>query len=72
MATMVQQVCWCGKKFEAREADVKRGWGKSCCKKHAAKARERKQQAVSVYNQEHIKMMPGHYTKCTEPIILAP
>lgn len=25
-----------------------------------------------VYNQEHIKMMPGHYTKCTEPIILAP
>lgn len=42
MAAMVQQVCWCGKKFEAKAADVKRGWGKSCCKKHAARARELK------------------------------
>ena len=42
MATMVQQVCWCGKRFEARAADVKRGWGKACCKKHAARARELK------------------------------
>ncbi len=39
---MVQQVCWCGKRFEARAADVKRGWGKACCKKHAAHAREKK------------------------------
>lgn len=42
MATMVNQQCWCGKKFEARAADVKRGWGRACCKKHAARARELK------------------------------
>lgn len=24
-----------------------------------------------VYNQDHIKLMPNHYTKCKEPIILA-
>lgn len=42
MAAMVQQTCWCGKKFEARLADVKRGWGKACCKAHAAHAREKK------------------------------
>lgn len=47
MAAMVQQVCWCGKKFEARAADVNRGWGKSCCKKHAARARERKLNAIA-------------------------
>ena len=60
MATMVQQVCWCGKKFEAREADVKRGWGKSCCKKHAAKARGRKQHAVSVYDK-HVEEERIHH-----------
>ena len=38
--TMVQQRCWCGKVFEARAADVARGWGKACCKRHARIARE--------------------------------
>ena len=28
----VQRTCKCGKKFEARKADVKRGWGKFCSK----------------------------------------
>lgn len=39
---MVEQTCWCGKTFQAREADVKRGWAKACCKSHAAHAREKK------------------------------
>jgi len=39
---MVDRVCWCGKKFQARSADVKRGWAKACSKSHAAVARERK------------------------------
>lgn len=39
---MIEQTCWCGKKFQAREADVKRGWAKACCKSHAAHAREKK------------------------------
>lgn len=38
----VERTCWCGKKFSAREADVKRGWAKACCKSHAAHAREKK------------------------------
>lgn len=29
----VQRTCNCGKKFMAREADVKRGWGKFCSKR---------------------------------------
>lgn len=42
MAAMVDQTCWCGKAFQARKADVKRGWGRACCKAHAAHAREKK------------------------------
>lgn len=32
----VQMVCHCGKHYEAREADLKRGWGFSCSKSCAA------------------------------------
>lgn len=32
--------CWCGTKYEARETDIKRGWGFSCCKSHAAIKRD--------------------------------
>lgn len=39
---MVERTCWCGKKFQAREADVNRGWAKACSKAHAAHAREKK------------------------------
>jgi len=39
---MVERTCWCGTKFRAREADVKRGWAKACCKSHAAHSREKK------------------------------
>lgn len=38
---MVNRTCWCGKHFQVRAADVKRGWGKACCKSHAAHAREK-------------------------------
>lgn len=39
---MIEKTCWCGVKFQAKEADVKRGWAKACCKSHAAHAREKK------------------------------
>lgn len=32
MASMTEVKCTCGKLFEARTADVKRGWGKFCSK----------------------------------------
>ncbi|KKB61133.1 hypothetical protein WM40_25020 [Robbsia andropogonis] len=32
--------CHCGRHYEAREADLKRGWGKSCSKHCAAVRRE--------------------------------
>jgi hypothetical protein len=37
---MLKLECWCGRKYEAREADIKRGWGFSCCKSHAAIKRD--------------------------------
>lgn len=33
----VDVICPCGEKFEAREADIKRGWGKFCSKSCKAK-----------------------------------
>lgn len=33
-------VCHCGKNYHARVADLKRGWGKSCCKRCAAIKRD--------------------------------
>lgn len=32
--------CWCGAEYNAREADLKRGWGMSCSKSHAAIKRD--------------------------------
>ena len=36
---MVKMKCKCGKEYEARTADLKRGWGQYCSKKCAAKYR---------------------------------
>lgn len=36
----VTLVCWCGLPYVARIADLKRGWGRSCCKSHAAIKRD--------------------------------
>lgn len=38
----IQMTCVCGKEYQAREADLKRGWGKSCSKSCASKKREKK------------------------------
>jgi hypothetical protein len=43
MASMVEVICGnksCRKKFQARTADVKRGWGKFCCKSCKAQEQE--------------------------------
>lgn len=37
---MVTMVCYCGQEYDAREADLKRGWGLACCKSHAAIRRD--------------------------------
>lgn len=42
LSSVIQCVCHCGKHFIARQADLARGWGKSCSKKCAATLRERK------------------------------
>ena len=42
---MIKMTCRCGKTYEAREADVKRGWGKSCSKRCAAVKRTRQERA---------------------------
>jgi len=37
----VQKECACGNLYMAREADLRRGWAKSCSKSCAAKRREK-------------------------------
>ena len=39
---MIERTCHCGKKYKAREADLKRGWARSCSKSCAAWLREKK------------------------------
>jgi len=39
---MVKVICACGKEFNARQADINRGWGKSCSKSCAAKRTNKK------------------------------
>lgn len=36
----VSLICWCGTEYQARYADLKRGWGLSCCKSCAAIKRD--------------------------------
>lgn len=38
----IKMTCSCGKEYEARQADLNRGWGKDCSKSCAAKKREKK------------------------------
>ena len=40
MTAFIEKRCSCGKKYMAREADIKRGWAKSCSKSCAAKKRD--------------------------------
>lgn len=42
MASMTTRTCRCGKQFQARTADVKRGWGKFCSKSCKAKEQEKR------------------------------
>ena len=37
---MVDMVCRCGTQYQARQADLNRGWGRSCGKSCAAKRRD--------------------------------
>lgn len=37
---MTLMICHCGVEYDAREADLKRGWGYSCSKSCAAKRRD--------------------------------
>lgn len=36
----IDLICWCGEEYAAKESDLKRGWGYSCCKSHAAIKRD--------------------------------
>ena len=52
MATMVDVVCKntrCKKEFKARSADVKRGWGKFCCKSCKAVEQEKRTHQYANY-----------------------
>lgn len=50
MSSMTEVKCkCCGDKFQARTADVKRGWGKFCSKSCKAKKQERKTGQMAAY-----------------------
>jgi hypothetical protein len=50
MPTMVDQKCKCCKKeFQARSADIKRGWGLYCSKSCKAKIQEKKNGQHAAY-----------------------
>lgn len=42
-SSIIKVKCHCGKVFNARKADIDRGWAKSCSKSCAAKLRESKE-----------------------------
>jgi hypothetical protein len=58
---MVDRKCaWCRKPFQAREADVKRGWGLYCSKSCKAKKQEKRtgqyasfQASIGEHNPSH-------------------
>lgn len=39
---LITRTCACGKEFQAKKADVARGWAKSCSKSCAASRREKR------------------------------
>jgi hypothetical protein len=63
MAT-VEMICHCGKHYDAREADLKRGWGYSCDKSCAAKRRDfslpRAKRADGLKTKQKRKKPSGH------------
>lgn len=47
----IERKCRCGAAFQAREADVKRGWGKYCSKSCKASAQEARTGQHREYNR---------------------
>lgn len=42
-----QMICWCGKQYSAKIADLNRGWGLSCSKSHASIRRQQNKPAAT-------------------------
>lgn len=59
---MPLMVCHCGKEYNAREADLKRGWGYSCSKTCAANRRDfgapKARRADGLEEVEQVKKSP--------------
>ena len=51
---MINMICWCGNKYKAKQADLNRGWGLSCCKSHAAIRRDFEKPAAT--REDEIKI----------------
>lgn len=63
MAT-VEMICHCGAWYQAREADLKRGWGYSCDKSCSAKRRDfglpRAKRADGLKTKQTVKKPDGY------------
>ncbi len=53
--------CHCGKSYEAKSADLKRGWGLSCGKRCAAVRRKYKKPAATqlIFNIKKVNKTPS-------------
>ncbi len=56
---MIERTCRCGKKFTARSADVKRGWGKFCSKRCKAIEQEGRTHQYASLKSNNSEMLPG-------------
>ena len=64
MSSMIRMKCKCGMVYEARKADIDRGWGRSCSKSCAAVKRNRKtgqyKKHLRSINREDLGEEVGH------------
>ncbi len=57
---MANLICACGKKYTVKQSDLKRGWGRSCSKPCAAKARTRRGRVATAAKKYTIKDLSAH------------
>ncbi|MER2492347.1 hypothetical protein [Catenovulum sediminis] len=64
----VELRCFCGQVYMAREADIKRGWGKTCSKSCAAIKRESKKPNATCAKTERKIDWGKKYKRPNEPL----
>jgi hypothetical protein len=64
----VSLMCRCGERYVARQADLDRGWGKSCSKRCAARRREAMRQRPNRTKRQQ-RVIFGHAMFYGHPLV---